>query len=97
MREAANGSVIEMRDVSKTWGEVGVHNITLQVPAGQIFGVVGPSGCGKTTTIRMLTGVYSPDSGELRVLGSRPRVRCSTPGGAVLDTGRVKLARRHAS
>ncbi len=73
MRQAAEGCVIEMRNVSKTWGDVGVHNITLQVPAGQIFGVVGPSGCGKTTTIRMLTGVYTPDSGELRVLGATPQ------------------------
>src|SRR4029079_19789146 len=45
----------------------------LQVPAGQIFGLVGPSGCGKTTTIRMLTGVYAPSAGQLRVLGARPR------------------------
>lgn len=68
------GPVIEMRNVSKTWGDkIGVQNISLSVPAGQIFGMVGPSGCGKTTTIRMLTGVYAPTSGELRVLGATPQ------------------------
>jgi ABC-2 type transport system ATP-binding protein len=63
-----------MQNVTKQWGDkVGVQDVTLDVPAGQIFGLVGPSGCGKTTTIRMLTGVYTPTKGELRVLGATPK------------------------
>lgn len=74
MQERDHGSVIEMRNVTKSWGtKIGVEDVTLEVPAGQIFGIVGPSGCGKTTTIRMLTGVYTPTSGDLRVLGATPR------------------------
>jgi len=69
----ANGPVIEMEDVTKQFGDkIAVRDVTLAVPAAQIFGVVGPSGCGKTTTIRMLTGVYRPSKGRLRVLGASP-------------------------
>lgn len=76
MRQAntAGGAVIEMQNVSKVFGEKrAVHELSLVVPAGQIFAIVGPSGCGKTTTIRMLTGVYTPTSGTLRVLGASPK------------------------
>jgi ABC-2 type transport system ATP-binding protein len=51
---------------------VGVHEIDLRIPRGSIFGLIGPSGSGKTTTIRLLTGVIAPDSGELSVLGGSP-------------------------
>ncbi len=70
----SSDNVIVMRDVSKEWGEkVGVRDMSMDVPAGEIFGLVGPSGCGKTTTVRMLTGVYAPTKGDLRVLGASPR------------------------
>lgn len=69
-----NGAVIEMQHVTKSFGDkTAVSDMSLVVPAGQIFGLVGPSGCGKTTTIRMLTGVYMPTDGKLRVLGSSPQ------------------------
>jgi ABC-2 type transport system ATP-binding protein len=44
----------------------------MNVPRGTIFGFIGPSGCGKTTTVRMLTGVHKPSSGEVSVLGKNP-------------------------
>jgi ABC-2 type transport system ATP-binding protein len=52
--------------------ELGVHDLTFQVPAGVIFGLVGPSGCGKTTTVRLLNGMYRPTGGSLAVLGQDP-------------------------
>ncbi|HJU52716.1 MAG TPA: ABC transporter ATP-binding protein [Acidimicrobiia bacterium] len=51
---------------------VGVFDLDLEVPQGTIFGFIGPSGSGKTTTIRLMTGVVRPDSGQLAVLGRRP-------------------------
>ena len=73
-REQRDNNVIQMQKVTKQWGDkIGVRDMTLDVPAGQIFGLVGPSGCGKTTTVRMLTGVYTPSSGDLRVLGATPQ------------------------
>jgi ABC-2 type transport system ATP-binding protein len=65
--------VIDARHVELTFGGgAGVHNLTLQVPAGTIFGLIGPSGSGKTTSVRLLTGILTPQQGELRVLGAQP-------------------------
>ena len=57
----------------KFGGESAVRNITFQIPQGKIFGFIGPSGCGKTTTVRLLTGIYQPTSGEVDVLGVHPK------------------------
>jgi ABC-2 type transport system ATP-binding protein len=65
--------VIEAREVSKKFGnEIAVQDVSFEVPQGAIFGYVGPSGSGKTTTIRLLTGVYEPTSGDVRVLDRQP-------------------------
>lgn len=50
----------------------GVHavdNLSLDVRAGEIFGLVGPDGAGKTTTLRMLAGILPPDAGSARIAG----------------------------
>ena len=52
--------------------ETAVDSLTLRVPRGTIFGFIGPSGCGKTTTVRLMTGVHKPTSGEVTVLGKNP-------------------------
>lgn len=53
-------------------GVTAVDNLSLQIPPGVIFGFIGPSGCGKTTSVRLLLGVYKPDSGDVQVLGRQP-------------------------
>jgi len=68
-----SGDVVEAQELTKAFGdEVAVDSLTMRVPRGTIFGFIGPSGCGKTTTIRMLTGVHKPTSGQLRVLDKNP-------------------------
>jgi ABC-2 type transport system ATP-binding protein len=52
--------------------DTGVFDLSFDVPHGSIFGLIGPSGCGKTTTLRLLTGLYKPDTGSVRVLGQKP-------------------------
>ena len=65
---------VTARELSKQFGEqFAVQDLSFQVPYGKIFGFIGPSGCGKTTTIRLLTGIYRPTSGEVEVLGVQPR------------------------
>src|SRR5207244_8258542 len=46
-----------------------VDGVDLEVPRGSFFGFLGPNGAGKSTTIRMLTGLIPPDSGEIEILG----------------------------
>ena len=46
-----------------------VDQVSLQVPAGSIYGVLGPNGAGKTTSLRMTLGIIDPDEGSSRLLG----------------------------
>lgn len=65
--------IIETRDATLHFGKtMGLDHLTLRVPPGTIFGLIGPSGAGKTTTVRVLTGLYKPDEGDVRVLGEEP-------------------------
>lgn len=65
--------VISMSAVSRRFDELwAVRDLSMDIPAGTILGLIGPSGSGKTTTIRMLTGTLPPTSGEMRVLGQEP-------------------------
>jgi ABC-2 type transport system ATP-binding protein len=48
---------------------VAVNNLNLEIEEGEIFGLVGPDGAGKTTTMRLLTGILEPTSGEAWVYG----------------------------
>jgi len=71
---AASDLVVKLDHVTKRFDEVlAVDDISLYVPRGTVVGVIGPSGAGKTTTIRMICGGISPDSGTVRVLGEDPR------------------------
>jgi ABC-2 type transport system ATP-binding protein len=67
---ASSDITIEVRGLSKSFGgrEV-VHDLSMQVKRGSIYGFLGPNGSGKTTTIRMLCGLLTPDSGEGTCLG----------------------------
>ena len=68
-----SGNMVETRELTKQFGEeIAVNSLTMNVPNGSIFGFIGPSGCGKTTTVRMLTGVHTPTSGQISVLGKEP-------------------------
>ncbi len=61
---------IKAEGVTKKFGDfTAINGITLHVPKGYIYGFLGPNGCGKSTTIRTLTGLLTPTSGEIEVLG----------------------------
>jgi len=47
----------------------------LDLGRGEMLGVIGPNGAGKTTLVKLLAGIMRPDSGELEILGHRPRER----------------------
>ncbi|WP_257166741.1 ABC transporter ATP-binding protein [Bradyrhizobium sp. SRS-191] len=61
---------IDVKGLSKSFdGREVVHDLSMQVRRGSIYGFLGPNGSGKTTTIRMLCGLLTPDSGEGTCLG----------------------------
>ncbi len=82
---ASDAALLEARDVSKYFGAVvALEHVSLEVRAGQITCLLGDNGAGKSTLIKLLSGVFEPDSGTLAVDG-RP-VRFASPR-AALDSG----------
>ena len=74
---------ILVSSIGKHFGNVrAVDRLSFDVQAGEIFGLVGPDGAGKTTTMRMLAGVLTPDSGSATVAGHDIRL---DPEGAKQD------------
>jgi spermidine/putrescine transport system ATP-binding protein len=62
---------VRLRGVSKRFGEhVAVQPLDLEIPEGGFYSIIGPSGCGKTTTLRMVAGLETPDSGTIDVAGA---------------------------
>ena len=62
---------IALTNVSKRFGShVAVNDVTLGIAEGEFFSMLGPSGCGKTTTLRMIAGFETPDSGRVLLKGA---------------------------
>ncbi|MFD5863614.1 ABC transporter ATP-binding protein [Agromyces sp. NPDC127015] len=65
---------IQTVDLHKRYGnKTAVHDLTLTVEPGTVFGLIGPNGAGKTTTLRVLLDIIRPTSGTATVLGQPPR------------------------
>ena len=64
-------AAVRARSVTKTFGDViALDGVDLDVPAGQIHGLVGPNGAGKTTLLGILLGLAVADGGSLEILGA---------------------------
>jgi spermidine/putrescine transport system ATP-binding protein len=62
---------IELDGVSKRFGShTAVDDVTLEIREGEFFSMLGPSGCGKTTSLRMIAGFETPDSGRVVLQGA---------------------------
>jgi ABC-2 type transport system ATP-binding protein len=62
--------VVELAGVTKAYeSKVAVHDLSLAIEAGQMFGLLGPNGAGKTSSIRMMMGITLPDSGRISLFG----------------------------
>jgi branched-chain amino acid transport system ATP-binding protein len=63
-------SLLEIRDVSKSFGGVqAVNRVSLDVTQGDLVSVIGPNGAGKTTLLNMISGFYHPDRGQILLEG----------------------------
>lgn len=59
-------ALLELKNLQKNFAtQKAVDDISLKIEKGQVFGLLGPNGAGKTTLIRMITGIFYPDSGEI--------------------------------
>ena len=74
--------IVECRDLDKWYS--GVHalkNVRLSVMPGEVVGLVGDNGAGKSTLIKLLSGVHTPDKGEILIDGQS--VKINTPKAAM--------------
>jgi len=87
-----NGAVVaRLASVSKSFGEVrALHDVDLEVHAGEVVAVLGPNGAGKTTAVKLLLGLAGANAGTVSVFGGDPRnPRSRLRVGAMLQVGRV--------
>jgi ABC-2 type transport system ATP-binding protein len=62
--------VVELAGVTKAYeNKVAVHQLSISIESGQMFGLLGPNGAGKTSSIRMMMGITMPDEGRVSLFG----------------------------
>jgi ABC-type branched-subunit amino acid transport system ATPase component/ABC-type branched-subunit amino acid transport system permease subunit len=70
MPERLEGTVLQVEGISKKFGGIrAVTNASLQIGAGEIHALIGPNGAGKTTLFNLVSGLFPPDSGTIRLNG----------------------------
>jgi D-xylose transport system ATP-binding protein len=70
------GPLVELKGIFKTFGGVhAVDNVSLDLMRGEVLGLLGHNGAGKSTLIKILSGVFPADSGEIRVAGKLVAIR----------------------
>ena len=62
-------NVIELKNVTKDYGDFKLDNVSFVVPEGSVCGFIGQNGAGKTTTINLILDVIKRDSGEIKLFG----------------------------
>ncbi|MCL2883014.1 MAG: ABC-2 transporter permease [Coriobacteriia bacterium] len=78
-------NALEIRGLCKPDGSSGIKDLSFDVPAGCITGLVGPNGAGKTTIIKMILNMVLCDSGSIRFFGQDKVIRQNSEIGVVLD------------
>src|SRR6202011_3680416 len=69
-----NNSILQVENLVKSYGDVeAVRGVSFNVAEGEVFGLLGPNGAGKTSTVEILEGLRTPDSGRVSVCGLNPQ------------------------
>ena len=71
-------NIIEVQGVSKQYSShKALDNVSLEIPAGSVYGLLGPNGAGKTTLIRIINHITAPDSGQVLFDGDKSEAKRS--------------------
>lgn len=86
-------NAVEVNGLTKIFGsDVAVNHISFSVERGESFGFLGPNGAGKTTTIRMITGLLTPDAGDVCLDGidiQRDPIKAKEKIGVIPEVGNI--------
>ena len=75
----ATPDAIRVENISKSFGVVtALEDVSLQVRAGEVLGLIGDNGAGKSTLVKILTGFHKPDSGKIFVHGDEVQLKSVT-------------------
>jgi branched-chain amino acid transport system permease protein len=86
--EPSDAPLLELRDLKRSFGGVkAVDGLTMTVRAGTVHGLIGPNGSGKSTVVNVVSGLYTPTSGQMLLHGQ------PLPQGSLFDTARAGVAR----
>lgn len=67
-----NEVIVSMKDIRKTFpGVIALDNVCFELRSGEVMALLGENGAGKSTLMKILSGVYTRDSGELEILGNK--------------------------
>ncbi|MHB9116930.1 MAG: branched-chain amino acid ABC transporter ATP-binding protein/permease [Burkholderiales bacterium] len=87
-RTADGSPLLELRELKRYFGGVkAVDGVSMTVRCGTIHGLIGPNGSGKSTAVNVISGLYAPTAGEMRLHGS------ALPQGSLFKVARVGVAR----
>src|SRR5215831_18845332 len=73
--QSSRSSLLELRDITKSFpGVRALENVQFDLRPGEVHALVGENGAGKSTLVKILSGVYQPDRGEIWLNGARVRI-----------------------
>jgi ABC-2 type transport system ATP-binding protein len=75
-----NEPIVRIQSITKKYkgsAHPAINNLSLDIPAGSVFGLLGPNGAGKSTLVMMLCGLMEPDAGSIQLLGMDVRAKGS--------------------
>jgi branched-chain amino acid transport system permease protein len=87
-KKSDTGLLLELVDVKRHFGGIkAVDGVSLQVQAGHVHGLIGPNGSGKSTLVNVISGLYAPSAGQLRMHGK------NLPKGSLFKVSQAGIAR----
>lgn len=62
-------NILEIKNVSKSYQDFSLKNVSITLQKGYIMGFIGPNGAGKSTTIKLIMNIIKKDSGDISIFG----------------------------